>query len=86
MDCLRYLLNLHSDGHKFTIYYNSDHCFGVSEIKLFDFNNQFKKDFLQGLCDMYLPLTTCHEKETVKKIFNLDERYSKLIDEYYASR
>ena len=86
MDCLRYLLNLLADGHRFTIYYNCDHCFGVSETKLFDFNNQFKKDFLYGLCDMYLPLTICHEKETVKKIFNLDERYSKLIDEYYGSR
>ena len=86
MSCLTYLLNLWSDGHRFVIYYNSDHCIGVSETKLFDFNNQFKKDFLQGLCDMYLPLTVCHEKETVKKIFNLDERYSKLIDEYYESR
>jgi len=83
MDCLRYLLLLLEQGHKFKIFYNSNHCCGVNKNKMFDLDNGFKKDMLLGYADMYLPLEQCHNKETVIKIFNLDERYSKILDEYY---
>lgn len=85
MNCLTYLLNLWSDGCRFKIFYSSDHVCGINEKKLFDLNGGFKKDFLNGYGDMYLPLETYHDAETVKRIFNLDERYSILIDEYYKS-
>ena len=85
MNCLTYLLDLWSQGHKFTIFYNGNHCCGVNEKKLFDLDGGFKKDMLNGYADMYLPLENCHSKEVVKKIFNLDERYSKIIDEYYET-
>lgn len=83
MNCLTYLLNLWSDGHRFRIFYNSDHCCGVNEKKLFDLDGQFKKDFLKGVGGVYLPLEGFHSIRTLKKIFNLDEKYSKIIDEYY---
>jgi|688.fasta_scaffold2017112_1 hypothetical protein len=85
MNCLAYLLNLWADGHRFKIYSNSTHCFGMNEKKLFDLNGIFKKDFLDGIDSTYISLKTYYDLERVKTMFNLNERHSKLIDEYYAS-
>lgn len=85
MNCLTYLLQLWEQGHRFTIFYDGNHCCGVNDKKLFDLNGTFKKDMLLGEGFRYEKLQNCHEKETVKKIFNLDNRYSKLIDNYYES-
>lgn len=83
MDCLRYLLTLLEQGHKFVILYDSNHCCGINETKIFDLNNQFKKDILKGDGFRYLPIEKCHKKEIIIRIFNLDERCAKVINEYY---
>ena len=88
MDCLRHLLLLWEKGHRFIILENEDHYIGVNDSKIFELGNTFKKDLQLGYslrgANNYLPLEKCHDKETVKKIFNLDERYSKILDEYYS--
>ena len=83
MNCLTYLLQLWEQKHRFKIFYDGDHCCGVNENKLFDLNGTFKKCMLYGNADMYLLLERCHSAEVTKRVFNLDERYSKIIDEYY---
>ena len=83
-NCLTHLLDLWLNGHRFVIYYNGDHCFAMNEKKVFDLNNTFKKDFLEGFGFMYIPLKESHNLETVIKIFNLDEKYSKILEEYYS--
>lgn len=87
MSCLTYLLQLLEQGHKFIILENGNHYIGVNDKKIFELGDTFKKDLQLGYSlrggNNYLPIEKCHEKETVKKIFNLDERYSKILDEYY---
>lgn len=83
MNCLTYLLLLWEQNHRFKIFYNGDHCYGVNEKKLFDLDGGFKKDMLNGYADMYSEIKNWHSKEVIKKIFNLNERFSKIIDEYY---
>jgi hypothetical protein len=56
----------------------------MNEKKVFDLNNTFKKDFLEGFGFMYIPLKESHDLETTIKIFNLDGKYSKILEEYYS--
>lgn len=88
MDCLRYLLLLLEQGHKFVILSNEDHYIGVNDKKIFELGGAFKKDLQLGYSFMggnkYLPLKI-GEKERIKKIFNLDERFSKTIEQYYET-
>lgn len=57
--------------------------------KIFELGDTFKKDLQLGYSlnggNSYLPLVLGDEKR-IKKIFNLDERYSKIIDEYLAQQ
>lgn len=85
MNCLTYLLQLWDQGHRFTIFYDGNHCCGVSDKKLFDLNSTFKKDMMDGNAGMYLPLENCHSKEVTKRIFNLGYKHSKILDEYYRA-
>ena len=78
MDCLRYLLNLWARGEKFKIYYDSNHCFGLQNGLVFDFNYRQRGDESR-----YLPLEESHNLKTVVKIFELDEGFSNLLEEYY---
>ncbi len=84
MNCLTYLLNLWKEGHRFTIFYDGNHCCGINEKKLFDLNNTFKKDFLLGFGARYEKIENCHKKETIKKIFDLNLEQQQIIDDYYA--
>jgi hypothetical protein len=81
MDCLRYLLDLIDDGKNLELFYNGDHVYGVNEDSLiYDYNFD-----LRGYEYNYLPIEKCHTKEVLKRIFNLDEYYSKILDNYYVS-
>lgn len=82
-NCLLFLLDLWQRGHKFKIFYDGCHCFALNEKKVFDLNNTFKKDFLAGKGNRYILLENSHDKETVKKIFNLTEEQYKILEEYY---
>lgn len=75
MNCLKYLLQLKIKKHNFKILYNGDHCIGVNMLDIYDYNNQFKNNLLLGnkLNSNYLPIEEYHNKETLIKIFNLNE-------------
>ena len=83
MNCLTYLLDLYERGHRFVIYYDSNHCYGVNEYKLFDYGNGFKKELVLGGGRNYTTLESAHKKETVRKIFKLTEKQYKTLEEYY---
>lgn len=85
INCLTHLLNLWSNGHRFIILENNDHFIGANDKKIFELGDTFKKDLQLGYSlnggNSYLPLVFGDEKR-LKKIFNLDKKYSKIIDEY----
>ncbi len=87
MDCLRHLLTLYNEGHRFIILGNENHYIGVNDKKIFELGNTFKKDLQAGYSlnggNNYIPLEI-GAKERIKKIFNLNEDYSKILDEYFA--
>lgn len=81
MNCLKYLLQLRLKKHKFDIYYNSDHCIGISDLTIFDYNGILRTELKEGssLLTNYSPIEEYHDKETLKKLFNLtEEEYSVL--------
>lgn len=88
MNCLIHLLNLWEQGHRFTIISNENHYVGINDKKIFELGNTFKKDLQLGYSERganrYIPIESGGE-ERIKKIFNLDKKYSKLIDEYYQT-
>jgi|GEM_PF-4702412 len=88
INCLTHLLNLWEQGHRFTIISNENHYVGVNDKKIFELGDTFKKDLQLGYSlnggNSYLPLVFGDEKR-LKKIFNLDEKYSKIIDEYVCT-
>ncbi len=78
-NCLTYALNLWSKNNKLEILYDGNHVIAVEDGLIFDY------DFRQrGDESRYLPLQKCHEKETIKRIFNLNEKNCKIIDEYFG--
>lgn len=77
MDCLRYLLNLFRRGEKIVILYDGNHCIGKQGDLIFDYDHNQRGDETK-----YLPLKDWHSKETIKKIFKLDKKYSEIIDQY----
>lgn len=86
MNCLTYLLHLLSEGHKFKIFYNGEHCIGVNGKKLFDFGNKFKEELLNGKNNTlkYFQITEYHPIEGLISAFNIkDELQLKLIENYY---
>ena len=56
MNCLTYLLELLSQGVQMKILYNGDHCIGVSEKKIYDLGNYFKKELLECCNLKYTPI------------------------------
>lgn len=82
-NCLTYLLDLWQRGHRFKIFYDGCHAMSMNEKKVFDLNNTFKKDFLSGKGNRYILLEKSHNKETVRKIFNLTEEQYKILEDYY---
>ena len=56
----------------------------MNEKKVFDLNNTFKKDFLNGGGFRYTPIENNHNLETLIKIFNLDERNTRILEEYFS--
>jgi len=81
MNCLTYLLNLWSRGERFNIFYNGNHVYALQNGLIFDFDYRQRGDESR-----YLPLEESHNLETVIKIFELDERFSNLLEEYYLWR
>jgi len=81
MNCLTYILDLIDEGYDLKVLYDSNHVVGVDQDNLIhDFDINMRGDIFT-----YLPVEQYHTKEVIKKIFDLDERYSKIIDNYYAS-
>lgn len=80
MSCLIYLLDIIDDGTYLDLFYNSDHFYATDlDNRIYDYDDKMRGDEKK-----YLPIEQCHTKETIKKIFNLDENYSKIIDEYFG--
>ena len=73
ISCLTYLLDFWREK-RFKIYYDGNHCWS-DEYDLGNSERSEKYDLIENY----------HEKETVKRIFNLDDKYSKIIDEYYEN-
>ncbi len=88
MNCLTYLLQLWDQGHRFVILGNENHYIGVNDKKIFELGDTFKKDLQAGYSlrggNNYIPLEI-GGKERIKKIFNLDYKHSKILDEYYRA-
>lgn len=86
INCLTYLLQMLEQGHKFVLLTNEDHFIGVNNKKIFELGDTFKKDLQAGYSlnggNSYLPLEI-GGKERIKRIFDLDERYGKVLDKYF---
>ena len=86
-NCLTYLLDLWKSGHRFKLLYNGSHCVSANEKRIFELGNEFKKDLMRGFSargsNEYTPIELWHSKETIKKIFNLNEEDYKSLEEYY---
>jgi hypothetical protein len=81
MNCLTYLLTLIEREVDLKLFYDGNHVVGFGLVEVFDFNNIW----LDGSNKhKYLPIEECHDSKTLKKIFNLNEDYSKILDEYFA--
>ena len=86
MNCLTYLLKLISQGVKMKIFYNGDHCIGVSEKKIYDLGNYFKKELLKGCNLKYTPIEDNHDLEAVIRSFEIKEQeYIEQLKKYYKS-
>ena len=72
MNCLTYLLELISQGVQMKILYNSNHCIGVSEKKIYDLGNYFKKELLEGCNLKYTPIENNHDLEAVIRSFEMN--------------
>ena len=83
MNCLTYLLELLSQDVQMKILYNSNHCIGVSEKKIYDFGNYFKKELLEGCNLKYTPIEDNHDLEAVIRSFEMkNKKYIEQITKY----
>ena len=75
MNCLKYLLQLKLKKYKFDIFYNSNHCIGVNDLNIFDYQGMFKTEIKEksNLVGNYLLIEEYHDKKTLKKLFDLTE-------------
>lgn len=81
VNCLTYLLEIFKGD--FTILSNENHYIGVNKTEIIDFENQFKEELLSGKSyGKYIPIQIGDEKR-IKKIFNLNEKHSQLLDNYF---
>ena len=86
MNCLTYLLKLISQGVQMKIFYNGDHCIGVSEKKIYDLGSYFKKELLKGYNLKYTPIEDNHDLEAVIRSFEMrDKKYTEQITKYYEN-
>ena len=86
MNCLTYLLKLISQGVQMKIFYNSEHCIGVSEKKIYDLGNYFKKELLKGCNLKYTPIEDNHDLEAVIRSFEIKEQYYiEQLKKYYEN-
>ena len=81
MNCLKYVLQNYRDD--LMILYNGDHVIALGYNLFLDYNSQFKGNPKNN---PYLPLEKSHNKETVKRIFELTEEESKILEKYYGKR
>lgn len=88
LNCLTYLLQLWEQGIRFTIISNENHYVGVNDKKIYELGDTFKKDLQLGYSlsggNNYIPLVF-GDKKRLKKIFELDDRYSKTLDDYFEA-
>jgi hypothetical protein len=78
VNCLTYLLDFWHEyevtsSQRFKIYYDGNHCWSDK----YDLGNCKRSE-------NYDLIENFHDKETVKRIFNLDDKYSTILDEYYT--
>ena len=86
MNCLTYLLKLISQGVQMKIFYNGDHCIGVSNKKIYDLGNNFKKELLKGCNLKYTLIEDNHDLEAVIRSFEIKEQeYIEQLKKYYES-
>ena len=86
MNCLTYLLKLISQGVQMKIFYNVDHCIGVSNKKIYDLGNYFKKELLKGCNLKYTPIEDNHSLEVIIRSFEMkDKKHIEQITKYYES-
>ena len=84
MNCLTYLLKLISQGVELKIFYNGEHCIGVSEKKIYDLGNYFKKELLECCNLKYTPIEYNHSLEVIIRSFEMKEKkYIEQITKYY---
>ena len=86
MNCLTYLLELLSQGVQMKILYNGDHCIGVSNKKIYDLGDYFKKELLEGCNLKYTPIEDNHSLEVIIRSFEMkDKKHIEQITKYYES-
>lgn len=87
INCLTHLLELWSQGHRFTILYNNNHCIGVNNKSMFELGSIFKMELLGVLPikggNAYLPIQDVIGHDVICKIFDLRYRHSELMREYF---
>ena len=86
MNCLTYLLELLSQGVQMKILYNGDHCIGVSNKKIYDLGNYFKKELLECCNLKYIPIEDNYSLEVIIRSFEIkDKKFIEQITKYYES-
>ena len=85
-NCITEGLKRVSLGVQMKIFYNSEHCIGVSEKKIYDLGNNFKKELLKGCNLKYTPIEDNHNLEAVIRSFEIKEQeYIEQLKKYYES-
>lgn len=85
--CLEYLLDIFNTGKRFDIYYNSDHCIGVSGTSIFEKNSYaFKKSIENGEDVRYFELSENYPYESIVNSFGLSDFYKEILKKYYDAR
>lgn len=87
LSCLEYLLILIDKGEIFKIYYNSDHCIGISGSGIYEKNsNAFKKSIENGEKVRYFELSENYPYESIVNSFGLSDFYKEILKKYYDAR
>lgn len=85
--CLEYLLDILDKGEVFKIYYNSDHCIGISGSGIYEKNsNAFKKSIENGETVRYFELSENYPYESIVNSFGLSDFYKEILKKYYDAR
>lgn len=85
--CLEYLLDILDKGEVFKIYYNSDHCIGISGSGIYEKDsNAFKKSIENGEKVRYFELSENYPYESIVNSFGLSDFYKEILKKYYDAR